>query len=55
MKLRNGRFLILAILVIIGFSVFAQSQKDDVLLTIAGEEVTQSEFLNVYLKNCKIS
>jgi len=51
MKLRNGRFLILAILVIIGFSVFAQSQKDDVLLTIAGEEVTQSEFLNVYLKN----
>ena len=51
MKLRNNRFLIVAILVFIGSAVFSQSRKDDVLMTIADENVTKSEFLNVYLKN----
>ena len=51
MKLRNNRFLIVAILVFIGSALFSQSRKDDVLMTIAGDNVTQSEFLHVYLKN----
>lgn len=32
-------------------TIFAQSSSDPVLMTIAGEKITKSEFLNVYYKN----
>ena len=40
------------ILIFISLNILAQtSVKDDILMTIAGEKITKSEFLNVYYKN----
>lgn len=52
--MKNSKFaltLVLGVISIIAFNpVFAQ-EKDPVILKVAGEEITKSEFLNVYQKN----
>jgi len=49
-KFRTILYMILFVSLFSG-SLFAQKGKDPVLLTVAGEKVTKSEFLNIYNKN----
>ena len=51
--MKKSSALILIVLLTGAFSsrLVAQSLKDDVLVTIAGENITKNEFLNIYTKN----
>lgn len=45
------RLFVLTICIVFGNFLFAQNNNDEVLMTIAGEDITKSEFLRVYNKN----
>lgn len=51
--MKTSRFHIILLLFLTGFALnaFAQENDDRVLLTVAGEDVTVSEFMRVYTKN----
>lgn len=51
MNVRNAVMLIMLLTVASGSHLFAQFQKDDVLVTVAGEKITAGEFLSIYTKN----
>jgi peptidyl-prolyl cis-trans isomerase SurA len=51
MKTKGIKFFLLAISILIVSGISAQTNNDPVLITISGEKVTKSEFLNVYNKN----
>lgn len=48
---RLAQSLAIFALVLTGGTLYAQSSNDPVILDVAGEKVTRSEFLNVYQKN----
>ena len=49
--MKNMKFLQVFLYTIIFSSVFAQQNNDPILLKIAGENISKSEFLRVYQKN----
>ena len=46
-------FLLFIFLSAFGYNLFSQSGNDPILMTVAGENITKSEFLNIYQKNNK--
>ena len=52
MKTNRVKFFLLLISIVFASGIFAQTKNSDpVLMTIAGDKITKSEFLNVYNKN----
>lgn len=51
MKAKSALILIMLFSSATSSPLFAQSQKDDVLVTVAGEKISAGEFLNIYTKN----
>ena len=51
MKAKSALILIMLFSSATSSPLFSQSQKDDVLVTVAGEKISAGEFLNIYTKN----
>jgi len=51
MTMRMLKVFLLVFTLLLFSNVFAQNKDDEVLMTIAGDPVTRTEFIDVYLKN----